>query len=99
MKFVSRKARRLMLALAMLGLFCSVAHAQGLPWDAPLQRLQSSLTGTVARAIGVIALAASGGMLAFGGELSDFTKRMLMVVLALSVMLMANQFMSMFSGG
>jgi len=44
----------------------------------------------------MIALAASGGMLAFGGELSDFTKRMLMLVLALAVMLMANSFMSSF---
>jgi type IV secretion system protein VirB2 len=52
----------------------------------------------VAKAIGVIALAASGGMLAFGGELGDFTKRILMVVLALSVMLMAGQFMNMFGG-
>jgi type IV secretion system protein VirB2 len=60
--------------------------------------LQTSLTGPVAKAIGVIALAASGGMLAFGGELGDFTKRILMVVLALSVMLMAGQFMNMFGG-
>jgi type IV secretory pathway VirB2 component (pilin) len=96
LKYVSRSARRLVLALAAFGSFSSVAQAQSLPWDGPLQTLQTSLTGTVARAIGVIALAASGGMLAFGGELSDFTKRILMVVLALSVMLMANQFMSMF---
>jgi type IV secretion system protein TrbC len=70
--------------------------AQALPWDGPIQALQEDLTGTVARAIGVIALAVAGGMLAFGGELNDFTKRILMVVLALSVMLMAAQFMSMF---
>ena len=51
----------------------------------------------MAKAIGVIALAVAGGMLAFGGELSDFTKRILMVVLALSVMLLASNFMSMFA--
>ena len=68
----------------------------GLPWEGPLKDLQNSLTGPVAKAIGVIALAVCGGMLAFGGELSDFTKRMLMVVLALSVMLLANNFMTMF---
>ena len=73
--------------------------AQALPWEGPLTQLQTSLTGPVAKGIGVIALAVAGGMLAFGGELSDFTKRILMVVLALSVMLLANQFMSMFGAG
>ncbi len=77
--------------------YCGSAAAQALPWETPLQTLQTSLTGPVAKAIGVIALAISGGMLAFGGELSDFTRRMLMVVLALSVMLMANQFMTIFA--
>jgi type IV secretion system protein TrbC len=81
-------------ALAAL-FFCGAAQA--LPWEGPLETLQTSLTGPVAKAIGVIALAASGGMLAFGGELSEFTKRMMMVVLALSVMLLASSFMSMFS--
>jgi type IV secretion system protein VirB2 len=69
-----------------------------LPWETPLKQLSNSLTGPIARAIGVIALAASGGMLAFGGELGDFTKRIMMVVLALSVMLLAGNFMDMFPG-
>ncbi|MGQ5522342.1 TrbC/VirB2 family protein [Chitinimonas sp. PSY-7] len=93
MQILSSIWRRLVLILATLS--CGIAHA-ALPWEGPLQQLQSSLTGPVAKSIGVIALAASGGMLAFGGELSDFTKRMMMVVLALSVMLLANNFMSMF---
>ena len=92
----SRIWRRRAIALATFPVLCTVAHAQQLPWEGPLTQLQDSLTGPVAKAIGVIALAASGGMLAFGGELSDFTKRILMVVLALSVMLMAGQFMNMF---
>lgn len=84
-------------ALAFSSLNCGIAYAQaaGLPWEGPLQTLATSLTGPVAKAIGVIALAASGGMLAFGGEMGDFTKRMMMVVLALSVMLLASQFMNM----
>jgi type IV secretion system protein VirB2 len=93
----SRIWRRRAIALATFPVLCTVAHAQ-LPWEGPLTQLQTSLTGPVAKAIGVIALAASGGMLAFGGELGDFTKRILMVVLALSVMLMAGQFMNMFGG-
>jgi type IV secretion system protein VirB2 len=87
---------RLSLAVPLLWGICGTAHAQALPWEGPLTQIQNSLTGPVARAIGVVALAASGGMLAFGGELGDFTKRIMMVVLALSVMLLANNFMDMF---
>ncbi len=101
MKIISSTRRRLALAVPLLWCFCGNALAQGqeLPWEGPLEQIQASLTGPVARAIGVVALAASGGMLAFGGELGDFTKRIMMVVLALSVMLLANNFMSMFGAG
>jgi len=85
--------RRLSAVLVVSSLCCGVAHAQ-LPWEAPLTALQNSLTGTVAKSIGVIAMAISGGMLAFGGELNEFTKRIMMVVLALSVMLLASNFVS-----
>ena len=95
MKHLAAVARRLAVAVSICLSCWDVAFAQ-LPWETPLQTLSTSLTGPVAKAIGVIALAVSGGMLAFGGELSDFTKRIMMVVLALSVMLMASQFMSMF---
>ena len=95
---LSSRSRRA-LALGAAWFASTAAHAQGLPWEGPLTTLQNSLTGPVAKAIGVIALAVSGGMLAFGGELSDFTKRMMMVVLALSVMLLANSFLSGFGLG
>ena len=88
---------RLGAALAASWFYSATASAQALPWETPLQTVQQSLTGPVAKAIGVVALAVAGGMLAFGGELSDFTKRILMVVLALSVMLLANSFMTLFA--
>jgi type IV secretion system protein TrbC len=88
-KYVSPTWRRVVPALTASWFFCGSAYAQ-LPWEGPLVTLQTSLTGPAAKAIGVIALAASGGMLAFGGELGDFTKRILMVVMALSTMLLAN---------
>ncbi len=70
-----------------------LAWAQALPWEDPLNKLRASLTGPIAKAIGVIALAAAGGMLAFGGELGDFTKRILMVVMATAVLILAGGFM------
>jgi type IV secretion system protein TrbC len=95
MKALLRNWARAALAVGVSWLYCETACAQ-LPWEAPLTQLQTSLTGPVAKSIGVIALAISGGMLAFGGELNEFTKRIMMVVMALSVMLLASNFMSMF---
>jgi type IV secretion system protein TrbC len=58
--------------------------------ETPLQTLQKSLQGPVALAIGIIAVAITGGMLIFGGEISDFGKRMAYVVLVLAILLTAN---------
>jgi type IV secretion system protein TrbC len=93
MKIKHSIIRRMAPWLAALALQWNIALA-GLPWEGPLTQLQNSLTGPVAKSIGIIALAAAGGMLAFGGELGDFTKRILMVVLALSVLILASSFMS-----
>lgn len=56
----------------------------GLPWETPLQTIQTSLTGPVAFAISVIAMAAVGGMLVFGGELTEFTRKACLLVLAIA---------------
>jgi type IV secretion system protein VirB2 len=58
--------------------------------ETPLQTLQSSLQGPVALAVGIIAVAITGMMLIFGGEISDFGKRMAYVVLVLGILLTAN---------
>ena len=82
-------------ALVFVGFMLMSKYAYAaLPWDDALGKLKDSLTGPVAKAIGVIAMAITGAMLAFGGELSEFAKRMCMVVLALAVMLLANTMIS-----
>jgi type IV secretion system protein TrbC len=78
----------------LLVLLCEPAFA--LPWEAPLEKIKTSLTGPVAKAIGVIAMAIAGAMLAFGGELSEFAKRICTIVLALAVLLLAQTFINMF---
>lgn len=79
--------------LAMLpGL--ALASATGLPWEAPLETLQQSLTGPVAMAISLLALAAAGAALVFGGDMGDFTRRILMAVLGISVLLLGGTVIS-----
>ena len=79
----------------------SFASTTGLPWEGPLQKIANSITGPVAKIIGVIIIFAAGISLAIG-EAGAGMRRLLQVVLGLSVAFTASSFiMSMFgfSGG
>jgi type IV secretion system protein VirB2 len=68
----------------------------GLPWEGPLQQIQESITGPVAAAIALAAVAIAGGMLIFGGELNDFARRLVYVVLVAGILLGATQIVALF---
>lgn len=68
----------------------------GLPWEAPLQQIQQSITGPVAGFIALAAVAIAGGMLIFGGELNDFARRLVYVVLVAGILLGATQIVALF---
>lgn len=64
----------------------SAAHAAaagggGLPWDTPLTTLKNDLTGPVAFTISLLAMVACGAALVFGGEINEFVRRIIMLVL------------------
>lgn len=104
MKFISRKSSaRAVMATVLYGVLASAAHAStggsgGLPWEGPLQKVVTSLTGPVALAISILAMAASGGALVFGGELSEFTRKIIMLVLAISFLVFGAAFMTQLFG-
>lgn len=68
----------------------------GLPWEAPLEQIQQSITGPVAGFIALAAVAVAGGMLIFGGELNDFARRLMYVVLVAGILLGASQIVALF---
>ena len=68
----------------------------GLPWEGPLQQIQQSITGPVAGFIALAAVAVAGGMLLFGGELNDFARRLMYVVLVAGILLGATQIVGLF---
>lgn len=68
----------------------------GLPWEAPLQQIQQSITGPVAGFIALAAVAVAGGMLIFGGELNDFARRLVYLVLVAGILLGATQIVALF---
>ncbi len=55
-----------------------------LPWETPLQKILTSLTGPVARILGVIAIVIAGFGIAFG-EAGSGVRRLFQVVLGLSI--------------
>ena len=90
MNYHTRSATIFGLAFVTLILGSMNAAATGtatnLPWEDPLDTIVDSLTGPVALSLAGIGLFVCGGMLIFGGELSDFTKRSMYAILAVSVM-------------
>ena len=93
----NRFMRLVALILIQVG-FTGAAFAAGggggLPWEAPLQTLANSLTGPVALGISIIAMAAAGGTLIFGGELGEFTRKSLLLVLAIAFLVFGAGFMT-----
>ncbi|WP_037469882.1 TrbC/VirB2 family protein [Sinorhizobium fredii] len=93
-----------LIAAALLAtpiVFASVAPALAssggsLPWEGPLQQIQESITGPVAGAIALAAVAIAGGMLIFGGELNDFARRLVYVVLVAGILLGATNIVGLF---
>ena len=102
---MNRRVSRLLVlwvALATLGLQSLFAGALGaaLPWEAPLLNVAQSLTGPVALSISLIALMVAGGTLVFGGELSEFSRRASVAVLAIAFLVFGAGFMNiLFAGG
>lgn len=67
-----------------------------LPWEGPLEQIQESITGPVAGYIALAAVAVAGGMLIFGGELNDFARRLVYVVLVAGILLGATTIVGLF---
>jgi type IV secretion system protein TrbC len=87
--------------LAVPIIFASAAPALAssggsLPWEGPLEKIQQSITGPVAGYIALAAVAIAGGMLIFGGELNDFARRLVYVVLVAGILLGATTIVGLF---
>ena len=84
-----------MLVLLALILFLpALAHAastggSGLEWETPLQKIRDSVTGPVAYAISLLGIVVTGAILVFGGEINEFVRRIIMLVLVISLMVFA----------
>ncbi|KIO48649.1 TrbC/VirB2 family protein [Nitrosospira sp. NpAV] len=62
----------------------------GMPWEGPLLKLQRSVSGPVAFVIALLGIIASGATLIWGGEISQFARSMIYLVLVICIVVFAN---------
>lgn len=79
----------------------ALATDTGLPWEGPLEKILASLTGPVAKVLGVLAIVIAGFGVAFG-EAGGAMRRIFQIVLGLSIAFTASSLVVSlfgFSGG
>jgi len=70
----------------------------GMPWESPLETIMNSITGPVAMVISLLGVTVAGGMLIFGGELNEFTRRIIMLVLVIGLLVSAASILTLLYG-
>jgi type IV secretion system protein TrbC len=83
--------------VALLGAGDALAASAGMPWEGPLNRLLQSLTGPVAKAVGVFSIVGLGFGIAFS-EGGSGLRKALWVVLGLAIAFSATSFFLSFMG-
>jgi type IV secretory pathway VirB2 component (pilin) len=103
MKFISTRWTRgnaprflaFMTATTVFAIHASAAPVGGgLPWEAPMTAIATSLTGPVAYAIGLIGIAIAGGTMLWGGDLGEVGRKACMVGLVVAVLVFAAPMLS-----
>lgn len=91
------KSLSLSFVYLLLASSTAMAAGSGMPWEGPLQQILDSISGPVARTIGVLAIIVTGLGLAFG-EGGGGMRRMLWVVFGLTIAFAATSFFLAFFG-
>ena len=89
----------LALAVAVVLILPDMAMASdsgtgGLPWETPLQTVSKSIKGPVAYAISLMGIIAAGAMLIWGGEVNEFLRRIVMLILVISLVVLASNLLT-----
>ena len=92
-----KKNKLLLLTVFLILATGAMASATNMPWEGSLDKLLKSLTGPVARTVIILALAGTGGTLAFG-ETPSAIKRMLQIVFGATIIFAAGSWGPTFFG-
>lgn len=92
--FIYVAASVILFSFIMTGDSLASSSSTGFPAEGPLDTLRDFVTGPLALTLSLLGLVAAGGTLIFGGELSGFIRSMILLVLVVSVIVGAGNFMS-----
>jgi type IV secretion system protein VirB2 len=89
----------LLAAVLLLMLLPDQAHASatgggGLEWESPLQKFGNSIKGPVAFIISLMGIVVCGCMLIWGGEINEFVRRFIMLILVIATIVFAASILS-----
>ncbi len=70
------------------------ATGTAMPWEGPLATIQASVTGPVALVLSILGVAVAGATLIYGGELNEFSRKLVMLALAISLVVAATNVIS-----
>ena len=70
--------------------FPEIAQAAALPWETPLKVVSDSIKGPVAYAIALMGIVVAGATLIWGGEINEFVRRLIMLILVISLIVFAS---------
>ncbi|MDR0580529.1 MAG: TrbC/VirB2 family protein [Holosporaceae bacterium] len=103
-KYSSKRTKFLMMFLVFLCLYvlfgtitayAGTANAN-LPWESPMTAFAASLSGPVAKALALIMIVVSVGVLVFGGDLAGWARSVTFITLAAGILGGATSFLGLF---
>lgn len=100
LKMVSRYATfNNLVMLALFGSYASGVYAQAMPWDGPVCTVANALTGKLAFGLSIAAFFGAGASLVWGEELSGIVKKLLTIVVAISILVGGSSIYKLIAGG
>lgn len=77
--------------------WCGTTGGGDMPWESGLEKLKKSITGPVATGIALAGIVGCGCGLAFGGEMNQVMKTMIVLVIVVCVIILANKLLAAFT--
>lgn len=82
------------LLVAKSNLVLASTQTSNLPFVAPLIKIENAITGPIAQSMSLLGIAGAGIALIFGGEIGQFTRSLIFIVLVVSIVVGAKNLMS-----
>ena len=94
LRWKQHKTTYQMLAVLAFAAAMRAGTTGAMPWESPLSKIATSLTGPVAFSVSIIGIFATGATLMWGGEMNEFARRAALLGLVVAVIVFATNILS-----